>query len=286
MSKLTQQESAYIGRIVKIVMVLLILGIGGCFQPFTYENIDAGSVGIKINLYGTDKGVDDITLVTGRVWYNEWTTKVVEVPAYTQTVSYKDFIVTAKDNTEFSINPKLTFSIDQKLVPYMYRKYRKPLDELKGTVLRNVTLNSYITIANKYSSDSLMSNRERFEIEVEREFNKKLASEGFIEADLVSGLVPPARMKEQIDRKNESIQARMAAENEAKQAIAEAQVTKAKAEGEATAMIVKARAEAESNRLRQQTLSDNLIKKMWIDKWDGSLPTTNAGGSNLMIGIK
>lgn len=34
------------------------------------ERIDAGSEGILVNLYGSDKGVDDVSLVTGRVWYN------------------------------------------------------------------------------------------------------------------------------------------------------------------------------------------------------------------------
>ena len=37
------------------------------------ERIDAGSEGILVNLYGSDKGVDDVSLVTGRVWYNPFT---------------------------------------------------------------------------------------------------------------------------------------------------------------------------------------------------------------------
>lgn len=31
--------------------------------------IDAGHEGIRVNLYGTNKGVDDVQLVTGWVWY-------------------------------------------------------------------------------------------------------------------------------------------------------------------------------------------------------------------------
>lgn len=33
-----------------------------------YERIDAGYEGIKVNLYGDGKGVDDVSLVTGAVW--------------------------------------------------------------------------------------------------------------------------------------------------------------------------------------------------------------------------
>jgi len=35
------------------------------------ERIDAGYEGILVKLYGTDKGVQDVSLVTGRVWYNQ-----------------------------------------------------------------------------------------------------------------------------------------------------------------------------------------------------------------------
>lgn len=33
-----------------------------------YERIDAGHEGMKVNLYGSSKGVDDVSLVTGAVW--------------------------------------------------------------------------------------------------------------------------------------------------------------------------------------------------------------------------
>lgn len=49
--------------------MLLILSLSSCSS-----RIDAGHVGIRVNLYGDNKGVDDITAVTGRVWYNPFTT--------------------------------------------------------------------------------------------------------------------------------------------------------------------------------------------------------------------
>ena len=56
----------------------LILGLLSLFMVFSMtscmEKVDAGCEGIKVNLYGSDKGVDDASLVTGIVWYNPWTT--------------------------------------------------------------------------------------------------------------------------------------------------------------------------------------------------------------------
>lgn len=90
-----------------------------------------------------------------------------------------------------------------------------------------------------------------------------------------------------IDEKNASIQARLKAENQAKQADAEAKVKIATAQGEAQALLVRAKAEAEANRLRQTSLTSLLVQQQWIQKWDGKLPTTQAGGnSSFMIPIK
>ena len=48
---------------VEALFVILV----GCFSC---ERIDAGHEGIKVNLYGSGKGVDNVSLVTGMVFYN------------------------------------------------------------------------------------------------------------------------------------------------------------------------------------------------------------------------
>ena len=55
---------------------------------FGVERIDAGHVGVKVNLYGNGKGVDDVTEVTGWVFYNPIQTKIVEFPTFVQ---HKEF---------------------------------------------------------------------------------------------------------------------------------------------------------------------------------------------------
>ena len=44
------------------------------------ERIDAGCEGILVNLYGSERGVDDVSMVTGRVFYNPATQEVYEYP--------------------------------------------------------------------------------------------------------------------------------------------------------------------------------------------------------------
>ena len=61
--------------------------------------------------------------------------------------------------------------------------------------------------------------------------------------------------------------------------VAEQKLEKAKLEAEAK--LVEAEATKKANDLLKQSLTDNLIEKQFIEKWDGKLPTTYAG-ENIM----
>ena len=279
---MTLGKKIIIGSVSFFVVVIVMF-----IQPFMLENIDAGNVGIRINLYGSDKGVDNITLVTGRVWYNSWTTKVIEFPTFNQSVDYDPFVITTKDAAEFKVDPKLNYHINPEKVPQIYRQYRRPLREIQQGFMKNTIYDAYRIVANSFTSDSVMSNREVFEDRVQNVLTKTLGKDGFIYDQLTSAITPPPSLRQMIDEKNTSIQARLKAENMAKQAEAEAKVIIARAEGQAKATLIKARAEAEANQLRQKTLTPLLIQQEWVSKWNGVLPTTNAGGStSLMLGIK
>lgn len=281
------QKKSLVKKLIKGIVIFIALVIIYAVQPFTYENIDAGNVGIKINLYGSDRGVDNITIVTGRVWYNTWTTKIVEFPTYTQSVDYDPFVVTTKDAAEFKVDPKLNYHVNPVMVPQIYRQYRKPLNEIEQQFMRNTIYDAYRIVANSFSSDSVMSNRETFEDRIQTILTKNLSKDGFVYDQLTSAITPPESLRQMIDEKNASIQARLKAENQAKQADAEAKVKVATAQGEAQALLVRAKSEAEANRLRQASLTPMLIQQEWIKKWDGKLPTTQAGGNtSLMMPIK
>ena len=59
-----------------LICVAMTLALASC------NRIDAGYEGIKVNLYGSNKGVDDVALVTGMVWFNPFTTSVYEYPTF------------------------------------------------------------------------------------------------------------------------------------------------------------------------------------------------------------
>lgn len=281
-----QEVSTLRGRIIKGVIAFILLVVVLMVQPFTYENVDAGNAGIKLNLYGSDRGVDNIALVSGRVWYNSWNSKVVEFPIYTQTVDYTEFAVFTSETSEFNIDPTLTFTIDEKLVPHIYRTYRKSLDEITKTFIKNEMFNSYREVAGKYTADSLMAHRSIFEKQVETALNTRINGDGFLKCELTAAIHPPTALVAIINAKNASTQARIKANNEVAQAEAEGKVAKTRAEANATAMLVQARAEAEANRLKQITLTPLLLQQQLIAGWvkNGSpTPQIITGGGSGQI---
>lgn len=63
----------------------------------------------------------------------------------------------------------------------------------------------------------------------------------------------------------------------------QAKVDKAKADAEA--LLIAAEAEAKANRLIEQSLSDNIIKQQYIEKWNGELPQVTSDKNTMMIDI-
>jgi regulator of protease activity HflC (stomatin/prohibitin superfamily) len=269
---------------------LLIFSITGC------ERIDAGHVGVKVNLYGDGKGVDDVTEVTGWVFYNPISTKIVEFPTFVQHKEYKldrenevdeSFIVNSKDGSEFHVSPLLNYSVKREKVPYIFQKYRVTLAEIEAGFLKTAVYDAFRVVANSYTADEMISNREQFEIKVRKVLEDHLVPEGFILAQFTSNLIYPETFKKAIEAKNNAVQSALTAENKVKQAEAEAKIKVATAAGNAQAMLTSEKAEAEANRLKQQTITPMLLQLEWINKWNGKLPETMLGDkTNAMIGIK
>ena len=242
---------------VVVVVILLI----GSFVFVGCERIDAGHEGIKVELYGSDKGVQDVSLVTGMVFYNRWTEDVYEYPTFVKTVDYKPFSINAKDGSVFGIDPTLTIQVAAGKTPKIFKKYRKDLDAVIETSIYNYVKEVYRIQLNNFKTDSIISNRQNVEVAVENQLRKILEDEGFVLIQLSSGLSYPETIVNAINAKNTAVQEAMKVENQLKVA-----------EMNARKLIIEAEAIKKSNELRQQSLTPLLIQMEFINKWNGSTP--------------
>lgn len=225
------------------------------------ERIDAGHEGILVNLYGDDKGVGEVSMCTGMVWYNPFTESVYEYPTYVQTVDYEPFTINAKDGSEFTVDPTVSLKIVDGKSPAVFKKYRKELKEVINSTLYNYVKNAFRIQLNNFTTDYIVSNRDSIERAIERYLAADLLKENFQLEQLTSGLKYPETIVKAVNEKNRMIQEAQKAQNEV--AVAEANAKK---------LLVAAEAEAEANRLKQQALTPQILEKMWIEKWDGKLP--------------
>lgn len=262
-------------RMVKMIIGGIASFIILTFLFFSCERIDAGHVGVKVNQYGDNKGVDDVVAVTGMVFYNPFTTTVYEFPTFIQHKEYKgenSFIVNSKDGSEFSVSPIMNYSVQRDKVPAIFSKYRRSLENIEEGFLKTAVYDAFRLATNKYTADELISNRAVFEVEVRKLLDGQLLKEGFVINQFTSNLIYPDTFKKSIEAKNNAVQSALRAENEVKTAEAQAKIKVATANGNAQAMLTAAKAEAEANRMKQVTLTPLLLQLEWINKWDGKLP--------------
>jgi regulator of protease activity HflC (stomatin/prohibitin superfamily) len=254
------------------------------------ENIDSGNIGIKVNKFGTGRGVSGVTECAGTVFYNPFTTTIYEFPINIRHKEYVEegsFVVNSKDGSEFHVSPIVNYRINPDKATQIFAKYRKDLDGIENGFLKTAVTEAFRIVTNSYTADQLISSREAFDSKVKAVLRKQLEPEGFILDQFTTNLEYPASFKNAINAKNNAVQKALMAENRVKQAEAEAKIKVATAEGDAQSTLTRARAEAEANRLKQATLTPLLIQQQWIEAWKGDVPTTVLGsGTNVMYGLK
>lgn len=271
-------------------VLTLFLSIVGC------NRIDAGHVGIKVNLYGTAKGVSDITEVTGMVWYNRWYAAVYEVPTFVQNALYthdetngsddnEEFRVTTKDGMIARFDLSMNYLTPDSNVVNIFRKYRKPVGDLEKTVIRTFLRDAFNNVANNYTAEGLYENRAKFETEAQRRAVEALGKEGFVVEQIVilNEIRLPEDVTLRINDKVKAAQITKQKQEEVLQEEADAQKAVAKQRGISDSKIIKARADSASliitsqaettaYRLKKQELNNLLIQQQFIEKWDGKLP--------------
>lgn len=242
-------------------LICFVAAIAVVFVLCSCERIDAGYEGIKFNLAGSSKGVDDTSLVSGWQFYNPFTTGIYEYPVFAQTIDYEAFEVNSKDGTKFKVDPSLIVKVEDGKSPVIFKKYRKQLDEVINGSLYIYVKDAARIVFNKFTADSIVSNRELVDKAFDDRVRTAFVKEGFVLEQLTPGISYPTSYEEAINAKNKAIQDQMRVSNEV--AVAEAQAKK---------LIVAAQAEAEANRLKQQALTPMILKQQYIEKWNGELP--------------
>ena len=159
--------------------LFLVLAASAAMFLTSCTAVDSGEVGIKFSKFSVDdQGELKATPCSGFTFFNPFTTDVFTYPVFIQRKDYAEFSVTTKDAAQFTMDPDMAYQLDKGMAIYVFKKYRKPLPEIENGYMRTCIYDAYRIVANRYTSDSLMASRARFEGEVRTILDSTLSKEG------------------------------------------------------------------------------------------------------------
>jgi regulator of protease activity HflC (stomatin/prohibitin superfamily) len=299
------RQNAPLVRLAVIVVGAAILLLLLSLFLVRITRIEAGHVGVEINLAGRQRGASEIPVRTGWVVYSPLSTQIIQFPTYVQTVKWtrdtneghpinEEMGFNSKEGMEILVDVSLSYAIEATKVPDFYVKYRiADMDMFTHGILRDVVRNSLNEVASTYVVEDIYGEKKaEFLRRVQSMIEQKMSPVGvsvqqfgFIGAPRVPSVIAAA-----ITAKAQAIQQAERARNELATTQAEAAKKIAEAEGDAKSMVTRAQGEADANRIRQNSLTPQLLElrriennRALIDKWNGQLPSVETGQGSGMI---
>lgn len=187
----------------------------------------------------------------------------------------------SSDNIGIYVGMNCTAMIEEKdAAKFLYRYNNTPLETIIDTDIKKMVEDRFNVETAKYTSTELGAKKGEI-MDAVKEYVIPYFKEYGITITVLG-------LKEDISYENPEIQAaidkRFASEQDLEIQKNKNEANIAKAEAEAQAMILTAEAEAEANRKIAESLTANVLEKMYYDKWNGVLPEVY-GADNAIVNI-
>lgn len=261
-----------------------VLFLGLMLYLVTSDKIEPGYIGIKVNNYGNQRGVEDYPVVTGRVFINPLTTDIYKYPTFMQNKIWskqgafsedESITINSQEGSSINCDIGIAYTLKAELVPHMFVEFRQRIDEITHGYLRNQVRDIMNRHSPKYKAVEIIGDKKQDLLEeVKKELQEKLEPKGFMidTISFVSAPVPDPKVMQSITSVIEATQKAIEAENKVKQIEAEARQEIARAEGKAKAILAEATAQAEANRLLTESITPVLVLYKTTEKWNGIPP--------------
>lgn len=286
--------------VVTSIVCILVL----CFGGYLWKNlnkIEAGYVGVKVYLLGTNKGVDNEVLGPGR-YYIGINEDLFLFPTFQQTVLWNgnnSFNFQTKEGMISFADVSLSYTLNRDKISKLFQTYRKGIDEISNVYMKNLIRDSINKVASTFTVEEVYGEKKQlFQDLILKDVRKKMEPIG-INVDFIAfvgGIRPPKAVVDAIDAKVAATQRAQQRENELREAEAQAKKVEAIATGEANAKIQEARGRAEAIRIEAEAQADanvklsnsinsQLIQYKTVDRWNGTLPMVS-GDSTPLIDLR
>ena len=268
-------------------ITLPVLGVAMWIFAASFAIIPTGYTGVRVR-FGQ---VANETVKNGFCWKVPFAEKIVKINNKQQDLTSKNEIWgETADRTAVSYSGiTVTYSISGEMSSWIYSNVANYEDNLvTGSLIA-----SAIKTASKTLTDVDATNRGKIEplamAAIQESLDGKYGESVVIihkvvisSADFEASYNEAIAAKQQAQLQYEKQQ--IENQKNIEQAKAEAEAAIAKANGEAQAQIIAAEAEAKANDILTKSLSDDILRQRFLDKWNGELPLVT-GDSNTIFDL-
>lgn len=274
-----------VGIIATIVGVVLIISF--IVVPFSFHTVSSGEVAVV-------KHLGKITDVkTAGTHYDLWVTN--KYVTYDAKIQDFEIFTSAysSDAQPMEIDMTIQYRINADQVIDIATQYGN-LNVLQNRI-ESVAIERVKAVLSSYKAMDIIAKRATISAEVETAIKETIGDEYYVNvttvvldnidfSDAFEQAVEDKMIAEQAklkaDYDNETKVAKAKADAEAKLKAAQAQIDIAKAEAEA--LMIAAEAEAKANEIISKSITDKILEKNTIEKWDGKMPTVVGSGSYIL----
>jgi len=264
------------------VLVALVAVAAGC------TNVPPGYVGIKVNSWGAQRGVNDFPLQVGRVGFNPLTTDVYQFPTFMQRENWsgeQGFTCRSKQGQAVGLDIAVAYTFQADKVPSIFVKFRQEPEAITAGYIHDTVRGTLCGRTEHFDIMEILGEKlSQVTNEVTALLNQQNKDIG-IHFEYVNVVGKPhvdQSVEAAINNVIKAVQDASAAEARVRQAQFEADSAIKQAEGVKQSEIVKAQGAAEANRIINESLNDRLIQYRLAGKWDGHLPTVTGSGTPLL----
>ncbi|MBO4411908.1 MAG: hypothetical protein J5794_06975 [Lachnospiraceae bacterium] len=266
------------------IVLAAILALGLIFLPGSIHTVDTGEIAVVKHL-GEARGTR-----SAGTYVDFWLTNVYQTyDAKVQGVNINTATYSSDAQT-MDVAMTLQYQIMSDRVVEIAKQYGT-LDLLEERI-KAIAIEKTKAVLSSHKAMDIIANRSAMSPAVEGAIKGAVGEEYYVNiiAVVITNIDFSDAFETAVEDKMIAEQTKLKAEyeNQTKIAQTEAQA-KAKlieAEANAKAELIKAEAEAKANELLEQSLTDKILRKLYLDKWDGVLPQTVAGeNANILLSV-
>lgn len=282
----TAAAMSYIAAVLCVIAILIV--------PFSFHTVDTGEIAV-VKHFGEARGTR-----SAGMHYDFWMTNSYQV--YDTKVQNVDIETMAysSDAQTMDIQMTIQYQIMADKVIDIAKQYGSL--ELLQNRIQSVAVEKTKAVLSAHKAMDIIAQRADMSPAVETSIKNAVGDEYFVNVSTVvltnidfsdafetaveeKMIAEQQQLKAQYENQQKVAQAEADAQVRVVSANADAEAKLVAANAEAEAKLISAKAESEANKLLDQSLTEKVLREMYIKKWNGSMPEVVAGSesSGIMI---